>query len=256
MRSATSAEQGPCQGAPPTIMQALRTPEASEPPIITAARTMEAPTITVVPTTTMEALSRVVALLMLTFWETRMVIPPTPTIMGMSHLMIALTMIVATMAALPTPSGDTTMVIPPTPTIMVALLIRHLMRAPTITVAITAALRTPSAAHTTMVIPPTPTIMVALLIRPLLRAPTIMVATMAALRTPSAAHTTTVDPHTTSMVATTPTIIVATRTQWGATTRCAVPTALTTFHRARAQITAAPRSGCPEKQEVSTASTS
>jgi len=196
-------------------MQALRTPEASEPPIITAARTMEAPTITVVPTTTMEALSRVVALLMLTFWETRMVIPPTPTIMGMSHLMIALTMIVATMAALPTPSGDTTMVIPPTPTIMVALLIR-----------------------------------------PLLRAPTIMVATMAALRTPSAAHTTTVDPHTTSMVATTPTIIVATRTQWGATTRCAVPTALTTFHRARAQITAAPRSGCPEKQEVSTASTS
>lgn len=198
MPSAMSAGQDPCQVAPPTISEALRTQEALDPP--TRAARMEAPTITVVPTTTREALSRVLALLP---WETStaMVIPRTPTIipiMGLGHLMGALTMM-ATMAALRTPSG----------------------------------------AHITMVIPPT-----------------ITVATMAARRTPSGAHTTMVDPRTTSTVATTPTIIVATRTQWGATTRCAVPTALTTFHRARAQITAAPRSGCPEKQEGSTASTS
>lgn len=198
MPSAMSAGQDPCQVAPPTISEALRTQEALDPP--TRAARMEAPIITVVPTTTREALSRVLALLP---WETStaMVIPRTPTIipiMGLGHLMGALTMM-ATMAALRTPSG----------------------------------------AHITMVIPPT-----------------ITVATMAARRTPSGAHTTMVDPRTTSTVATTPTIIVATRTQWGATTRCAVPTALTTFHRARAQITAAPRSGCPEKQEGSTASTS
>ena len=207
-----SAGQDPCQVAPPTISEALRTQEALDPP--TRAARMEAPTITVVPTTTREALSRVLALLP---WETStaMVIPRTPTIipiMGLGHLMGALTMM-ATMAALRTPSGaHITMVIPPT-----------------ITVATMAARRTPSGAHTTMVIPLTPTIIPIMGLGHLGGALTKMMDTMAALRTPSGAHTTMVDPRTTSTVATTPTIIVATRTQWGATTRCAVLTALTTL---------------------------